>query len=663
MTTYTATTTAQAAAYITAARGGDTILLAPGTYDGLRLSNINKGSAVLNIASLDPNNEAVLTSFSADKVNGIKFSNLEFYTTSDNSMWVTNSHVLTFDNVDVHGTLNGSSSDDHRGLLLKNSSYITITNSHFHELTDAINPAGNQMVTISGNTFDTLRDDGIAGSSNSQITISNNLFTNFDHTGGVHPDAIQFWTVGTTKASSDITIKDNVIDRGTGTAVQGIFMNDEVGTLPYANVSISGNVVLGELYNGISIYHATNATLSGNVVLAAADQQSWIGLFGVASAQLDDNVATGYSFKNSTVVGHGDVSATVIQMQDDGSYLSPLTKGSTLSPSVTGMAERAADTVQAAVNLLGFTDGASRFGLTHDFAIIGIEGTDGDNRLVSGGIGTYHLYGFDGNDLLLGSRTASSILEGGDGNDSYTIYKSNDTIVEAADGGTDTVYTYANYTLPDNVESIRAMSAGLTLMGNALDNGMVAQASGSTLYGMDGNDYIQGGAGNDRLYGGNGDDRLMGGDGNDYIDSGSGNDNLYGGNGNDVLIGGVGKDYYEGGAGIDTMTGGAGVDTYVYRTGDFGGGAAANRDIITNFSVSDGDRIALNMVDAKSATSAADRFTFIGNQAFHGVAGELRWAADGDGITVYGDTNGDKTADLAIHLIGLTSITSSSFIL
>ena len=63
MTTYIATTTAQVQAYVTAAHGGDTILLAPGTYNGLRLQNINKGSAVLTIASQDANNPAVLTNF------------------------------------------------------------------------------------------------------------------------------------------------------------------------------------------------------------------------------------------------------------------------------------------------------------------------------------------------------------------------------------------------------------------------------------------------------------------------------------------------------------------------------------------------------------------------------------------------------------------------
>ena len=549
-------------------------------------------------------------------------------------------------------------------MVLKNSSYVTVSNSHFHELSDAINPVGNQAVTFTGNTFDLLHDDGIAGGDNTQITISNNLFTSFDHTGSVHPDAIQFWTAGTTKSSSDIVIKDNVIDRGSGVAVQGIFLNDEVGTLPFKNVSITNNVVIGEMYNGIAILHATNATLSGNTVIAAEDQPSWIGVINVASAQLDDNVATTFKLTGSSVVGHGDVLATSLTLQDDGTYLSPLSDDLLLSPRLANMSTVAVQDVVDSVNLLGFTDGSSRFGYSYSFATIETKGGDGDDRLVAGATGNYHLYGFDGNDTLAASRTATStILEGGNGNDSYTIYKASDKVVEGVGGGSDTIYSYASYSMPDNVELMRAMTTGLTLTGNSSDNSLVAYSTGSVLYGLDGNDYLLGGAGIDRLYGGNGDDRLMGGDGNDYLDSGPGNDKLYGGNGNDTLIGGAGTDYYEGGLGADTMTGGAGVDTYSYRNGDFTGGAVANRDTITNFSVSDGDKIALTGYDAKSATAAADRFSFIGNQAFHGVAGELRYALDGDGITVYGDTNGDRVADLAIHLTGLTSITQSSFTL
>ena len=105
------------------------------------------------------------------------------------------------------------------------------------------------------------------------------------------------------------------------------------------------------------------------------------------------------------------------------------------------------------------------------------------------------------------------------------------------------------------------------------------------------------------------------------------------------------------------------IDTFVYlSTKDSGVGKAA-RDTITDFNAAQGDKIGLVGLDAKASTSTNDAFTFIGNQAFHGVAGELRYVLAGDGIDVLGDTNGDRVADIAIHMTGLTSITSSSFTL
>jgi hypothetical protein len=59
-------------------------------------------------------------------------------------------------------------------------------------------------------------------------------------------------------------------------------------------------------------------------------------------------------------------------------------------------------------------------------------------------------------------------------------------------------------------------------MGAGNDTGY-AIATGSTIYGEDGNDTLIGGAGLDSLNGGNGDDILIGGGGNDILDGGTGN--------------------------------------------------------------------------------------------------------------------------------------------
>jgi Ca2+-binding RTX toxin-like protein len=376
---------------------------------------------------------------------------------------------------------------------------------------------------------------------------------------------------------------------------------------------------------------------------------------------MSGNIATSYNFSSSTVSGSGDVLAGVLALDSNGSFPTWQSGTNVASSAVSDQAQ--AD-ILGEVDLIAFTDGASRTGQTYSFAVSLLKGTANADRLNAGVAGAYHIYGYGGNDSLSGNRSgASNTLEGGTGNDTYTIHQSVDAVVESADQGTDLIASYVSYTLSANVESARAMAAGLTLAGNALNNAISATAGGDTLYGYAGNDILAGSTGLDHLYGGDGADRLAGYDGNDVLNGGNGNDVLYGGAGNDTINGGAGNDYFEGGLGADTLTGGAGADTFVYRTGDMAGTLSAKTDVIKDFSAAEGDRIGLTMFDANSLTSALNRFKYIGSQAFHGVAGELRWTSDGDGITIYGDTNGDKVADLSIHLTGLTTITSSSFII
>ena len=58
--------------------------------------------------------------------------------------------------------------------------------------------------------------DGVRGTGSSFVTIASNTFTDFRPNSTDHPDAIQFWTYGSTASATDIVIKDNVFTRGTG---------------------------------------------------------------------------------------------------------------------------------------------------------------------------------------------------------------------------------------------------------------------------------------------------------------------------------------------------------------------------------------------------------------------------------------------------------------
>jgi Ca2+-binding RTX toxin-like protein len=62
---------------------------------------------------------------------------------------------------------------------------------------------------------------------------------------------------------------------------------------------------------------------------------------------------------------------------------------------------------------------------------------------------------------------------------------------------------------------------------------------------------------------------------------------MLGGQGDDVIVGGTGADFISGDRGSDTLTGGAGADTFHTFAG-------AGIDVVTDFSVSQGDKVQID---------------------------------------------------------------------
>lgn len=428
---------------ISAAKAGDVIALAPGSYSNVVINGLNKAGAGVTITSQDPNKPAVLNDLLVKGSSGFTFTNLELFARKDMAFQVQSSSNVNLDKLFVHGTLNGSSNDDVRGMLIRDSKNVVVSNSRFTELTDAVSHIDSNNVTFTNNNFSTIRDNGISGGGTSQLKILGNVFTNFDHVGDVHPDAIQVWTTNTKAAASDITIAGNSFDRGTGAAVQGIWMRDEVGNLPFRNVTITDNKVVGGAFNGIAVMGAENVTFARNVVAGYTDQLSWIGVTNVKNAIVTDNIATEYQFNNSGVSQSGNVLAQQIAQLSDGAARLTVTRAGLV------------DDLASNLTLLGYVDAPSTT-KSYRFTEVTVTGTAGADRLTAGAVGDYRLIGGDGDDTLSGGGTGRHTLVGGKGNDTYVITKLGETAVEAAGEGIDTVVTSVDYTLGANIENARA---------------------------------------------------------------------------------------------------------------------------------------------------------------------------------------------------------------
>lgn len=634
---------------------GGSIVLSAGDYSDVRIQNKDFGKGI-TITSADPANKAVLNDLYIRNVSGVTIQGVDLHQSSAQELYtftVYGSSNIVLDNLKVSGPETGALSiQENAPVMIRMSENVTVSNSEFENARYGLSLLDNTGVKVIDNYFHDIRTDGVRGGGNSNLTISRNIFTDFHPGSGDHPDAVQLWTSNQTKAASGIVISSNLIARGDGEAMQGIFIRDEVGNLPFKDLKIEGNIVAGGMINGISVQGISSGSVTGNTVIALDGEKSWIRVNGARDVVLSNNYSTGYTYDNPS--GISNIKNTdILGAQDSGAGAvnNWLTSH--------GIGKNWAGDSASVLAMLDLKMNASSR-ISDNDRWTEIRGTDDFDRLTVESIGNSRIVAGAGNDFLYGSTLGNQHqLMGGTGNDTYFVYSNKDGVVEKANEGTDLIAAYTSLTLADNVENVSAMVGKLTINGNFLDNRLTGSDDVDTFYGLNGDDTFVLGGGNDKGYGGNGDDTLNGGSGNDLLDGGSGADKLYGGEGNDTLIGGDGNDLLEGGAGQDTFTGGAGSDEFRFRPGDL---AKGQTEIITDFKRG-ADIISLSLIDANSKTVANDKFTFIGTQGFHKVAGELNYTVANGAALVSGDVNGDGIADFTIQLLQVTNLTSSDFLL
>lgn len=308
------------------AKGGDVLLLEPGDYGLVRLRDLTFDGQV-TIASRNLADLAVLTGLTLNGCAGLTFRDLHLDYSKPWAVWntqVTDCRSINLLNLHAHGSKNGYPGDDQNAALIRNSTGVRVAGSEFYEFAHAVSTMGGGDISIDGNSFHDLRSDGVMCAGTSNIRVVGNAFTDFFPADGDHPDAIQFLTRGTTGKAHDIVVTGNLIVRGAGGIVQGVFITDQILT-GYERVTVTDNVVLGGMYNGIMISNVTGAVLASNHVAGYADQKSWIRVNGSNDVSMSGNRAMTYILEKNGVMRRTDdatvPSMTVEQIADLDRYL------------------------------------------------------------------------------------------------------------------------------------------------------------------------------------------------------------------------------------------------------------------------------------------------------------------------------------------------------
>jgi hypothetical protein len=273
--------------------GGDTILLKAGNYGDLNLVDKPKFdlnfSSTVTIAAADPNDPPTVTKLDLRGAENLAFDSILFdYTYQEGQqLWtkpfaVSGSQNISFTGCTFDGDVaSGLTAVDNGfptgfGLNVSSTVGITVEDCEIVNFYRGVVVSNSDDVAITNNDLHGIRMDGMNFAAVQGVVIEGNNIHDFTRSmdSADHADMIQFWTNGTTRPSTDIVIRNNILDIGQGEYTQSIFMrNDQVDRglageeMYYQNVVIEGNTIVNGHLHGITVGETAGLTISNNSVL------------------------------------------------------------------------------------------------------------------------------------------------------------------------------------------------------------------------------------------------------------------------------------------------------------------------------------------------------------------------------------------------------------
>jgi Ca2+-binding RTX toxin-like protein len=542
--------------------------------------------------------------------------------------------------------------------LASTAAAATITNAtEDHALNLTVNAVtGGAAITDDEATSVNLTATG------SKVTTASNINLTVDKATALAVNTGAALTLTTTAlAAADVLETITVSGAGSFTAdVSGISSLTDVD----ASASTGTNTVTidgsAATYEGGSGVDSVTVTATATEVLdGGAGTADVLVLNGVAGTTQVGSKATGFEVLALGALANGSYSATGFSSLSHGAVAADVT--------FTGVEANASLTLNATPN---FNTTVSLGNATGTSDVLGITVT-GSAAITAGtvtaaGIETINITSDDTastpagtvqHTLTLVATSAKSIVLTGDAG--LVLTNTGNTAVTSFDASGITATSGVSFTSAN-------ITGSVTLLGSAgadtLDASATTSSKSATINGGSGIDTITGGAGADTLNGDGGNDIIVGGAGVDTINGGTGNDTITGGTGADILTGGTGNDVFvytalnhSAPSAFDTITDFTAATATTSGDQirlDLTAGLLGGNDASVSFNVFVANSGALALAALSSTTFGAN----IVNVALDSSTGTLY--IDGTG-GVAGTSDG--TADLAIVLTGVTTVTTAAF--
>ena len=295
---------------------GDVIVLAGGNYGDFRIADAWMYNVPDNISlvAADTNNPPIFNTLTLDGVTGVTLSGLSVHMPAamdsknhDAAIRMQNVADITLDNMTLKGSdaINGISATSPvgtanpdgtitglpfgNGVVVNGGTNVTIQNSDISNFYSGIRVSSVDGYKVLDNEIYDLRTTPIAGADVDNVVISGNYAHDSRawNLGGAgdHGDFIHLWTEHNQgNASRNITISDNTFEQGSGSAILGIYLEDNYN-FGYDGVTITDNVIWNGDHQGMRLERVKNAQINNNTLLDSDPSQGGSpGIYILASS-------------------------------------------------------------------------------------------------------------------------------------------------------------------------------------------------------------------------------------------------------------------------------------------------------------------------------------------------------------------------------------------